>query len=78
MSPFYFVQPVLTNSTAAQSLFDYSMQVSDSRYDSSYGYVWYQDNGQWSVRFTAWHIPGLLHRAKGDDVKTAVKAIENV
>ncbi|EXK27371.1 hypothetical protein FOMG_16179 [Fusarium oxysporum f. sp. melonis 26406] len=63
---------------AAQSLFDYSMQVSDSRYDSSYGYVWYQDNGQWSVRFTAWHIPGLLHRAKGDDVKTAVKAIENV
>ncbi|RBR18877.1 uncharacterized protein FIESC28_05799 [Fusarium coffeatum] len=62
----------------AQSLFDYSMQVSDSRYDASYGYVWYQDNGQWSVRFTAWYIAGLLHRAKGDDVKTAVKAIENV
>lgn len=62
----------------AQSLFDYSMQVSDSRFDASYGYVWYQDNGQWSVRFTAWYIAGLLHRAKGDDVKTAVKAIENV
>ncbi|RGP69206.1 hypothetical protein FLONG3_7842 [Fusarium longipes] len=64
--------------SAAQSLFDYSMEVSDSRFDSSYGYVWYQDNGQWSVRFTAWYIAGLLHRAKGDDVKTAIKAIENV
>ncbi|KAM0234176.1 hypothetical protein ACHAPO_006557 [Fusarium lateritium] len=64
--------------SAAQSLFDYSMEVSDSRFDSSYGYVWYQDNGQWSIRFTAWYIAGLLHRGKTDDVKAAVKAIENV
>ncbi|CZS73613.1 unnamed protein product [Fusarium graminearum] len=64
--------------TAAQSLFDYSMEVSDSRFDSSYGYIWYQDNGQWSVRFTAWYIAGLLHRGKADDVKAAVMAIENV
>ncbi|WXC52560.1 hypothetical protein QX201_012220 [Fusarium graminearum] len=52
--------------------------VSDSRFDSSYGYIWYQDNGQWSVRFTAWYIAGLLHRGKADDVKAAVMAIENV
>jgi hypothetical protein len=61
--------------TDAQSLFDYSMEVSDSRYDSSYNYIWYQDNGQWSVRFTSWYIPGLLHRG---DVKTAIAAIESV
>ncbi|KAM0398792.1 hypothetical protein ACHAPZ_007754 [Fusarium culmorum] len=54
------------------------MEVSDSRFDSSYGYIWYQDNGQWSVRFTAWYLAGLLHRGKADDVKAAVKAIENV
>lgn len=54
------------------------MEVSDSRFDSSYGYIWYQDNGQWSVRFTAWYIAGLLHRGKADDVKAAVMAIENV
>ncbi|KAH7305190.1 hypothetical protein B0I35DRAFT_381874 [Stachybotrys elegans] len=62
----------------AQNLFDYSMEVSDSRYDSSYNYVWYQDNGQWSVRFTAWYIAGLLHRNKCNDVKAAIAAIENV
>ncbi|KAH7025176.1 uncharacterized protein B0I36DRAFT_274915 [Microdochium trichocladiopsis] len=54
------------------------MQVSDSRYDSSYNYVWYQDNGQWSVRFTSWYIAGLLHRGSKDDVKSAIAAIENV
>jgi len=62
----------------AQSLFDYSMQVSDSRYDCSYNYIWYQDNGQWSVRFTAWYIAGLLHRGSKTDVSSAIAAIENV
>ena len=54
------------------------MQVSDSRYDASYNYIWYQDEGQWSIRFTAWYIAGLLHRAKCNDVKSAIAAIENV
>ncbi|KXJ85475.1 hypothetical protein Micbo1qcDRAFT_154218 [Microdochium bolleyi] len=54
------------------------MSVSDSRYDSSYNYIWYQDNGQWSVRFTAWYLPGLLHRGKKGDVESAIAAIENI
>ncbi|KAI1862105.1 uncharacterized protein JN550_010570 [Neoarthrinium moseri] len=63
---------------AAQSLFDYSMQVQDSRYDSYYKYIWYQDNGPWSTRFTAWYIPGLFARACGDDVKNGIASIEAV
>ena len=54
------------------------MQVGDSRYDSSYNYIWYQDNGQWSVRFTAWFLPGLLHRGTKADVAAATAAIENI
>ncbi|KAI0022133.1 hypothetical protein F4780DRAFT_203570 [Xylariomycetidae sp. FL0641] len=65
-------------SPAAQSLFDYSMSVSDSRYDSSYDYIWYPSNGQWDTRFTAWYTPGLLYRAQGDDVTHAIAAIENL
>lgn len=54
------------------------MSVSDSRFDSSYNYMWYQDNGQWSIRFTAWYLPGLLHRGKPADIETAIAAIENM
>ena len=68
----------MLTSPDAQTLFDYSMSVSDSRYDSSYNYIWYQDNGQWSVRFTSWYIPGLLHRGQPADVQAAIAAIENV
>ncbi|KAH8651034.1 hypothetical protein BX600DRAFT_516632 [Xylariales sp. PMI_506] len=63
---------------AAQSLFDYSMTVQDSRYDAYYNYIWYSCNGQWCTRFTAWYVAGLLHRAQGDDVKNALASIEAV
>lgn len=62
----------------AQSLFDYSMQVGDSRYDSYYNYIWAEENGAWSTRFTAWHIPGLLFRAEGNDIEQGIAAIESV
>ncbi|KAK8052368.1 hypothetical protein PG993_003753 [Apiospora rasikravindrae] len=65
-------------SASAQDLFDYSMSVSDSRYDASYNFIWYQDNGPWSTRFTAWYLPGLLYRAEGDDVKNAIASIEGI
>ncbi|KAH9883798.1 hypothetical protein F4778DRAFT_801072 [Xylariomycetidae sp. FL2044] len=65
-------------SPAAQSLFDYAMSVGDSRYDYSYNHIWYQSNGAWGTRFTAWYIPGLLHRAEGDDIKHGIAAIESV
>jgi hypothetical protein len=54
------------------------MSVGDSRYDASYNYIWYNDNGPWSTRFTAWYIPGLLHRNQGDDVANAQKALRNL
>ncbi|PVH95785.1 hypothetical protein DM02DRAFT_536657 [Periconia macrospinosa] len=54
------------------------MSLADSRYDSSYNYIWYNDNGPWSTRFTAWYIPGLLHRNQGDDVANAQKALRNL
>ncbi|KAH6660968.1 hypothetical protein BKA67DRAFT_654118 [Truncatella angustata] len=65
-------------SPAAQSLFDYSMQVQDSRYDAYYSFIWYQDKGPWSTRFTAWYIPGLLYRAQGNDIDNAISSIEAV
>ncbi|KAH8884077.1 hypothetical protein GQ53DRAFT_880375 [Thozetella sp. PMI_491] len=65
-------------SPAAQSLFDYSMQVQDLRWDDSYKYIWYSDNGPWSVRFTAWYTAGLLHRNQGNDVNNAKAALENI
>jgi hypothetical protein len=52
------------------------MQVQDSRFDASYKFIWYQDKGPWSVRFTAWYTAGLLHRNQGDDVENAKAAIE--
>ncbi|KAF7514579.1 hypothetical protein G7054_g15188 [Neopestalotiopsis clavispora] len=54
------------------------MQVQDSRYDDYYNFIWYQDNGPWSTRFTAWYISGLLYRAQGDDVANAIASIEGV
>ncbi|KAG6356048.1 hypothetical protein INS49_015433 [Diaporthe citri] len=65
-------------STAAQTLFDYSMQVSDSRFDDYYKFIWYQEKGEVSTRFTAWYCAGLLHRNQGGDVDNAKAAIANV
>ncbi|KAM5350119.1 hypothetical protein ACJ41O_006624 [Fusarium nematophilum] len=65
-------------SKAAQSLFDYSMQVSDDRWDDYYKYINYPDKGPWSVRFTAWYTAGLLHRNEKGDVENAKAAINNI
>lgn len=65
-------------STDAQDLFDWSMYVNDLRWDDSYKYIWYADNGPWSTRFTAWYAAGLLYRNKGADVANAKAAIENM
>ena len=62
----------------AQSLFDYSMALNDARFDESYKYIIYQDNGPWSVRFTSWYVPGLLYRNKGNDLDNAKEAITNM
>ncbi|CAI7583749.1 unnamed protein product [Penicillium glandicola] len=62
----------------AQDLFDWSMYVNDKRWDDSYKYIWYSDNGPWSTRFTAWYVAGLLYRNKGPDVSNAKAAIENI
>lgn len=64
---------------AAQSLFDYSMQVQDSRWDDYYKYIWYQETaGELSTRFTAWYTAGLLQRNQGNDVENAKAALENM
>ncbi|KAL3423086.1 hypothetical protein PVAG01_04833 [Phlyctema vagabunda] len=62
----------------ARDLFDYSMSVNDERFDQSYGYVWYPDNGPWSVRFTSWYVPGLLYRNQGNDLANAHKALKSI
>lgn len=54
------------------------MSVNDGRWDDSYKYIWYLDNGAWSTRFTAWYIPGLLHRNEGNDVANAQAALRNL
>lgn len=54
------------------------MQVQDSRYDDSFNYIWYQDSGPWSTRFTIWYVPGLLHRAQGQDIENGIASIESV
>ncbi|OMP86697.1 Beta-galactosidase [Diplodia seriata] len=64
--------------SAAQDLFDYSMAVQDLRYDSYYNFIWYSDNGPWSVRFTAWYTVGLLKRNQGDDVVHTKAALRNI
>lgn len=63
---------------AAQDLFDFAMEVNDARFDYSYKYIWYPDNGPWSNRFTSWYIPGLLHRNQGDDLANAEAALRNM
>lgn len=68
----------LTHSTAAQDLFDYSVGLSDERFDNTFKYVTYPGSGQFSIRFTAWYLPGLLHRNQGDDLANAKAAIKNV
>jgi len=64
--------------SAAQSLFDFSMSVNDPRWDETYKMLWYNDNGPWSTRFTAWYTAGLLHRNQGDDVENAKAALRNM
>ncbi|KAH8600015.1 hypothetical protein B0O99DRAFT_649437 [Bisporella sp. PMI_857] len=54
------------------------MALGDSRYDANYGYIWYSNNGPWATRFTAWYVPGLLYRNKGQDVANAEKAIRSI
>ncbi|KAH6633635.1 hypothetical protein C7974DRAFT_175649 [Boeremia exigua] len=67
-----------TLTAEAQSLFDHSMFVQDNRYDTSLNYIAYGDKGDWSVRFTAWYLAGLLHRNEGDDLEHAKAAIDNI
>jgi hypothetical protein len=62
----------------AQDLFDYAMTLNDARFDESYKYIIYPDNGPWSVRFTAWYVPGLLYRNKGKDLENAKGAIHSM
>lgn len=54
------------------------MAVQDLRYDSYYDFIWYSDNGPWSVRFTAWYTIGLLKRNQGDDLVHAKAALRNM
>jgi hypothetical protein len=69
---------MLTPSTAAQSLFDFSTEMGDSRYESYYHHIWYPDQGNFATRFTAWYIPGLLYRGGTNDVENAIGSIEAV
>ncbi|KAJ5215010.1 hypothetical protein N7468_010689 [Penicillium chermesinum] len=71
-------QVTTTLTKNAQDLFDWSMHVNDLRWDDSYKYIWYADNGPWSTRFTAWYVAGLLYRNEGADVANAKAAIENL
>ncbi|KAH8665141.1 hypothetical protein BGZ60DRAFT_529482 [Tricladium varicosporioides] len=62
----------------AQNLFDYAMSINDPRFDISYKYIIYPDEGPWSVRFTAWYVAGLLHRNQGSDLENAKGALEGI
>ena len=57
------------------SLFDFSMSINDARFDETYKMIWSDDNGPWSVRFTAWYTAGLLYRNQGNDVENAKGAL---
>ncbi|TVY80423.1 hypothetical protein LSUE1_G003279 [Lachnellula suecica] len=74
------IAPILAAqlSPAAQSLFDFSMGINDVRWDDSYKFIWYNDNGPWSTRFTAWYTAGLLYRNEGNDVENAKAALKNM
>ena len=54
------------------------MALNDARFDETYKYIIYEDNGPWSVRFTSWFVPGLLYRNEGDDLDNAKEAIVNI
>ncbi|PVH88640.1 hypothetical protein DL98DRAFT_555658 [Cadophora sp. DSE1049] len=54
------------------------MLINDARFDESYKMIWSDDNGPWSVRFTAWYTAGLLYRNQGDDVENAKGALRAI
>lgn len=55
------------------------MQVQDARWDDYYKYILYQETaGEFSTRFTAWYVAGLLARKLGNDVDNAKAALENM
>lgn len=54
------------------------MSINDARWDDSYKYIWFNDNGPWSIRFTAWYTAGLLQRNKGGDLANAKAALRNM
>lgn len=54
------------------------MSINDPRFDISYKYIIYPDEGPWSVRFTAWYVAGLLHRNQGLDLENAKGALEGM
>lgn len=54
------------------------MALNDARFDQTYKYIIYEDNGPWSVRFTSWYVPGLLYRNQGNDLDNAKEAIVNM
>lgn len=74
----FAIRPANTPNSDAQSLFDYSMALNDARFDETYKYIIYEDDGPWSVRFTSWYVPGLLFRNTGKDVENAKEAINNM
>tara|TARA_R110002060_G_scaffold46109_3_gene57365 strand:- start:218 stop:382 length:165 start_codon:yes stop_codon:yes gene_type:complete len=51
------------------------MSINDARFDETYKMIWSDDNGPWSVRFTAWYTAGLLYRNQGNDVENAKGAL---
>ncbi|EED21461.1 conserved hypothetical protein [Talaromyces stipitatus ATCC 10500] len=66
----------------AQSLFDQSMSFQDQIYDPDVSYLRYfyypLAAGPHETRSTVWYSLGLLQRNQGDDVKEAIKILENV
>ena len=54
------------------------MSIQDPRWDDSYKYLWFNDNGPWSIRFTSWYTAGLLHRNQGNDVARAKMALQKM
>ncbi|KAI1344497.1 hypothetical protein F5Y15DRAFT_424635 [Xylariaceae sp. FL0016] len=65
-----------------QSLFDESMNFMDKIYDSKAGYLsyfyWPLAAGPHETRSSVWYATGLLQRNQHNDVKQAIKIIENV
>lgn len=72
----YLINGISQEVLAAQDLLDYSMSIQDPRWDETYKVVWFNDDGPWSIRFTAWYTAGLLHRNQGNDVENAKAALQ--